>query len=187
MLDCKYPIYRFRASSRLHMTLIDMNGSSDRMYGSMGIALQEPSLEIRFQRSEKLKLYTEDVQLYQFLSKEIKICADRLRVTPNIALEIVSTIPAHIGLGSGTQWKLAILKLLNEIHQLGYDNDKLTHLSGRGGASGIGIYTLLYGGFIIDGGHQTNKKRRFFPVIFVNMAKCHHYCIFHSKMNTFSN
>lgn len=43
--------------------------------------------------------------------------------------------------------------------------------SGRGGTSGVGVNTVFAGGFVVDGGHGTNRKLRYGPSSTVRAAR----------------
>ena len=71
---------------------------------------------------------------------------------PAVRVELLETIPAHSGLGSGTQLGLALGVGL--AHLLGRDEDAraIARFLERGARSGIGLATFLTGGFLVDGG-----------------------------------
>ncbi len=65
---------------------------------------------------------------------------------------MATAIPAHAGLGSGTQLALSIGAALRRLHGLAPDPADDAALSGRGARSGIGIALFTQGGFVVDGG-----------------------------------
>ncbi len=68
------------------------------------------------------------------------------------ALEVAAGIPAHAGLGSGTQLALAIAAAVRHLHGLDQAPEIDAALLGRGLRSGIGIALFGQGGFVVDGG-----------------------------------
>ncbi|AEA47297.1 beta-ribofuranosylaminobenzene 5'-phosphate synthase [Archaeoglobus veneficus] len=150
---------RIRTPSRLHVTLIDLNGSLGRIDGGVGISVNEPFVEVIGRRSDEV-------------SVEGGINADRFR---NIALklekhfgfsatlEVKSDYRPHIGLGSGTQISLAVATIYATLAGKKMSVRELASLVGRGGTSGIGVAAFEYGGFIVDGGHSTKVKPSFLP------------------------
>lgn len=156
--------FRIRTPSRLHVTLIDMNGESGRLDGGIGITLSKPALEIEFRRSDHGLVRGRDGQVSIPLSQELARCADRLGVGSILEGRLVEEIPRHRGLGSGTQTHLALLAALDHAHGRGLAPAELIGLSARGGTSGIGTYAFFGGGFLVDGGHRRNgAKSGFLP------------------------
>jgi beta-RFAP synthase len=81
----------------------------------------------------------------------------RLGLTHHYELILRDAIPAHAGLGSGTQLALAVAAALRRLE--GYDLDvpgDAEHLQ-RASRSGIGAGLFVQGGLIVDGGHGTRK------------------------------
>ena len=66
--------------------------------------------------------------------------------------EISAAIPAHAGLGSGTQLALAIGTALIRLEGLDVTPRQLGELVERGARSAIGMAAFEQGGFIVDGG-----------------------------------
>ena len=75
-------------------------------------------------------------------------CARGARLTVHRA------IPAHSGLGSGTQLGLAVARALAELHGLPPDPPALARAVDRGRRSAIGTWTFALGGFIVEGGRR---------------------------------
>lgn len=75
-----------------------------------------------------------------------------LELNRSHALHVAAAIPAHAGLGSGTQLALSIGAALRRLHGLEPDPAADAELLGRGARSGIGIALFSQGGFVVDGG-----------------------------------
>jgi beta-RFAP synthase len=75
-----------------------------------------------------------------------------LAVRDHHAVEIEDAIPAHAGLGSGTQLALAVAMATRGLHGLPADLRGDAERLGRGARSGIGIGLFQTGGFVVDGG-----------------------------------
>ena len=73
---------------------------------------------------------------------------------PARSLNLVHSIPAHVGLGSGTQLGLAVGAALARLAGLQLSTDEIALAVGRGLHSGIGIATFQHGGFVLDGGRR---------------------------------
>src|SRR5262249_32949365 len=71
---------------------------------------------------------------------------------PSFALTVEEAIPAHAGLGSGTQLALAIGKAFALMENLPLTTTSIAGLLSRGARSGIGVGALHHGGLLLDGG-----------------------------------
>jgi beta-ribofuranosylaminobenzene 5'-phosphate synthase len=144
-----------RTCARLHLGLLDNNGEHGRLYGSIGLAVDQPSLVLRAEKSESLiieGMETERVSIYaqRFI--------DRYGVPAGACLNLLTGIPAHVGLGSGTQIALAVGTALARLAGLDLSTEEIALAGGRGVRSGIGIATFQHGGFVLDGGHRVLQK-----------------------------
>ncbi len=145
--------------SRLHFSLIDLNGELGRVDGGIGVALNEPSLKIEVSAVDKEVEEKEN-------PKEVVPVLERIRsrIEPglrgNYRVEILKKLPSHVGLGSRTQLSLSVAKSINVLENRNYDVVELAKLVGRGGTSGIGTAAFDKGGFILDGGHVFRKDER---------------------------
>jgi beta-ribofuranosylaminobenzene 5'-phosphate synthase len=139
--------FGLRAPSRLHVTLIDMNGESGRLDGGIGLALAKPALAIDF-------AYPGGGCI-----RELARCAERLGLRSQLEGTLREEIPHHKGLGSGTQMHLSLLAAVNHAHGCGLEAAQLIRLSLRGGTSGIGTHAFFGGGFLVDGGHRRGREK----------------------------
>jgi beta-RFAP synthase len=143
------------APARLHMGFIDLSGSLGRDFGSIGIGLNEIYTSISIQRADSLIIRGEGAE-------RAKICTQRLcsalNVSDALAIDILSVIPEHVGLGSGTQMALAIGMGLNHFYHLGLTVRDIARLTERGARSGIGIAVFEKGGLVVDGGRGENTS-----------------------------
>ena len=150
---------KISTNSRLHFSLLDMNGRLGRVDGGFGVSLQEP----RFVIECKVK----DGDFFEDLEDDVKEIIEKLRKNgigkQKYHIRILSKIPAHVGLGSKTQLSLAIAKCITKLDNLDFDTYTLAKLVGRGGTSGIGVAAFDAGGFILDGGHSKSLKKGFAP------------------------
>ncbi len=147
--------------SRLHFSLIDLNGKLGRIDGGFGLAITEPKFEIIAEPSTKI--HVESVA-YQERACTILTHLQKIYQFPGIKLKFISEIPTHSGFGSGTQLSLGIASAVNLLYDLELSVLELANAVGRGGTSGIGIAGFETGGFIIDGGHRyPEQKSSFLP------------------------
>lgn len=144
---------RVRAPARLHLGFLDMNGTLGRQFGSIGLAIDRPATRLTVKRSDTnaaagpesarvLKL----AQMYSMSGRG------------NYAIEVDEAIPAHAGLGSGTQLALAIGAAIARLEGRDLTAHELAGPGARGARSGIGLAAFNGGGFLIDGGRGARDR-----------------------------
>jgi beta-ribofuranosylaminobenzene 5'-phosphate synthase len=137
------------APARLHLGFLDPGGSLGRRFASMGLALADIGTRISIRTADIEQIEgPEGGRVEQYLG----MMRRHLRLTGNYAVKVEQTVPAHAGLGSGTQIALAVSAGLRVLHDLPPDLAGDAVRLGRGGRSGIGIGTFDRGGLILDGG-----------------------------------
>ncbi|MDX2192092.1 MAG: hypothetical protein NW201_01980 [Gemmatimonadales bacterium] len=139
------------APARLHLGVLDLGGRLGRRFGGIGAAIRQPSLRLVAEpaaavaaegpEAERLRQYAE-----RFLANMPGARPARLR--------LVRAIPAHAGLGSGTQLGLAVARAMATLAGLEADAPMLARAVGRGVRSAIGTHTFAGGGFILEGGRR---------------------------------
>jgi beta-ribofuranosylaminobenzene 5'-phosphate synthase len=142
-----------RTCARLHLGLLDNNGEHGRLYGSIGLAVNRPQLLLRAEQSGELVVEgLERERVTTYAQRFIQ----RYGAPSGARLNLVAGIPAHVGLGSGTQIALAVGAALARLAGLCLSTEEIALAAGRGMRSGIGIATFQHGGFVLDGGHRTS-------------------------------
>lgn len=137
------------APARLHLGFVDLNGSLGRRYGSIGLAVDEPRTDVALSRADTTSAHgPEQERVLGVLER----CREALGLKGNYRIEVQSAIPAHAGLGSGTQLALAIGLALMRLEGLSLTAQQIGDLAGRGARSAIGMAAFEGGGFIVDGG-----------------------------------
>lgn len=153
---------RIETPSRLHFGLIDLTGKLGRIDGSIGLTLEKPGFVLEARKAERVEAVGAGVH-----QQRVERLAKRLRARWEIGgvhLRYEETIPAHVGLGSGTQAALSVIHALAALYEVPLSAEEAAGLSGRGGASGIGLYAFEKGGFLVDGGHRfPSQKDDFLP------------------------
>jgi len=139
------------APARLHLGFLDMHGGLGRRYGSLGMALQAPVTRLTLTPAD-------DVLVSGPASDRARDVIDnllrRLQLPGGVHLSLHQAIPAHAGLGSGTQLLLAVATALLRLHGLQAPTVELAHFLARGRRSGIGTAVFEAGGLVIDGGRS---------------------------------
>lgn len=138
------------APARLHMGFLDLSGALGRNFGSIGVALNEPATRITILKSDQKQISHFRVQ------KVLTTFCETFDVSQNLTIEITEDIPAHVGLGSGTQMALAIGSGLNTLYDLQLSVREIAAVMDRGLRSGIGIGVFEQGGLVVDGGRGEN-------------------------------
>lgn len=131
------------------MGFIDLSGSLDRHFGSVGIALNDHSTKLSISASNQRIVTGPSAKR---ADKCLTLMCQALNVSDKLAVIIESAIPEHVGLGSGTQMSLAIGAALNAYYNLGLSVRDIATLMDRGLRSGIGIGVFEQGGLVVDGG-----------------------------------
>jgi beta-RFAP synthase len=138
-----------RAPARLHFGFLDLNGGLGRRFGSIGLALDGIGTGLVLRRASEMRITGADAERAQ---RYIATMQHTLGLGDAYDLEIEAAVPAHAGLGSGTQMALAIAAAVRRFHGLAYDEEGDAMRLGRGQRSGIGIAAFQVGGLVVDGG-----------------------------------
>lgn len=139
------------APSRLHMGLIDLRGEFGRRFGGIGAALEAPSLLIEARPSDRLSAEGEESERLLLFGRRF---LDRHGIEGGASLRTHRVIPAHSGLGSGTQLALATARALAALFERPLDVTGLAEATGRGRRSAIGTWAFEQGGFLLEGGRS---------------------------------
>ena len=146
-----------KSTARLHMGFFDLHGGLGRKFGSIGLSLATPTIELSAQMSSQL-------QVEGITSVEDKVASiaqqfiTKLNLIGSVRFNIRQHIPEHAGLGSGTQTALAVGAAISQLYKLNLSTAQIAELTGRGGRSGIGIAAFDYGGLLIDGGRAARTN-----------------------------
>ena len=144
---------RIKAPARLHLGFVDLHGGFGRRFGSIGVTLTEPCLELSARPAPALEVVGEEHDLARRVAERfLRLRQEAGEALPAARLQVHETIPAHHGFGSGTQLALAIAHAFARLHGLTLSNRELMRAMGRGRRSGIGLGAFECGGFICDGG-----------------------------------
>lgn len=154
-----------KTPSRLHIGLIDLNGSIGRVDGGLGLVISKPNFTVRVSKGENFYLDVPE-QYYEQALSAVNLINGHFKFDNNIKVKFDDIIPPHTGLGSGTQLALGIGYAICKLNEKPVAMSELIHLIGRGGTSGVGVTAFEKGGFILDGGHSfgcSSTKNCFAP------------------------
>ncbi|GAB3315451.1 GHMP kinase [Haloplanus rallus] len=138
------------AHARLHFGFCNLSLARERLYGSLGVALDRPSVTVTASPADAVDCDHPTVRKYA------ERAVDLLGVA-GADVTVESAFPRHVGLGSGTQFALATLVAVARAHDRHADVRACAPDLGRGGRSGVGVATFEDGGFVLDAGHPTAR------------------------------
>lgn len=139
------------APARLHMGFLDLDGGLGRRFGSLGFTLEHPGTRVTATPAADLQVSGVAAERAR---RYIQRAAEQLGIAPVGHFHIGETVPAHVGLGSGTQLALAVARCLCWLAGVEASDADLAQATGRGLRSGIGIAGFGQGGFLVDGGNR---------------------------------
>jgi beta-ribofuranosylaminobenzene 5'-phosphate synthase len=142
-------------AARLHLGFLDLNGGLGRRFGGIGLAIDQLNTRIVIRPAEHSDVSGPEsrrVQGYLHIMERL------LGHDAAHAVKVLQAVPAHAGLGSGTQLALAVASGVRRLHNLPLDIEEDALRLGRGARSGIGIGLFHRGGLVVDGGHGRQTK-----------------------------
>ena len=137
------------APARLHMGFVDLSGSLGRRFGSVGLTLEGIGVALTAQPARDTSASGPQADRAEEYARSLR---SQLDLPGGIRIDIQQAIPAHVGLGSGTQLGLAVGLALVRLHGLDLTARKVAALHERGQRSGIGVAAFESGGFLLDCG-----------------------------------
>lgn len=140
------------AAARLHLGFFDMNGELGRKFGGIGLAIDSPLTRLTLSRAEAGPDVRAEGPESDRATRLLGAARAALALQQRYALTIHEAIPAHAGLGSGTQLALAIAAALRRLEDLPDDPSVDAAMLARGARSGLGAGLFAHGGLIVDGG-----------------------------------
>jgi beta-ribofuranosylaminobenzene 5'-phosphate synthase len=142
------------APARLHFGILDLRGHLGRRFGGIGAAVPTPSVLLEATPENQLTAEGPDAgRAREFARRYL----DAAGISGGAHLRVVRTIPAHAGLGSGTQLALTVARALAELYGQPSEPLTLARLVGRGLRSAIGTWTFALGGFVLEGGRKAES------------------------------
>jgi beta-ribofuranosylaminobenzene 5'-phosphate synthase len=140
---------RVEAPARLHFGFLDLHGGLGRRFGSIGLAIDEPSLALTARRAAQLAVEGPEADRVRGYAEA---AAAHLGRAANLAIAVKRVIPAHAGFGSGTQLALAVAAAMARLTGEPFAADRFAASLDRGNRSGVGLRAFTEGGLIVDGG-----------------------------------
>ncbi|KXB04496.1 GHMP kinase [candidate division MSBL1 archaeon SCGC-AAA382A03] len=144
------------APGHLHAGNFDLSGDLGRLYGTVGFALEQPTLEIEAKRSGEILTKDKDAHLYaeRFIEKYD---------LPGAEIEVNRALPKYVGIGHHTTLALSIGKGLSRLHNLSLSMEEIAQTMKRGLITALGTYACKSGGFIVEGGFRIEEMEKMVP------------------------
>lgn len=140
-----------QAPARLHFGMLDLRGALGRKFGGIGAAAPSPSLRLEARPAPAL---TAEGPAADRALHFARLVLDHHGIERGAHIRVHAAIPAHSGLGSGTQLALAVARALAELYALPTDADALALATHRAKRSAIGTWIFAEGGFVLEGGRR---------------------------------
>ena len=155
MLYHKNQTVTVRSPARLHLGFVDLGGALGRKFISAGVAIDGFETKVKIQASKKFEAKGEG-------NKRVLEYAQTLYEKWNLdggcSVDVLSLIPQHAGLGSGTQLALCVGTGIARLWDINVETMELAEMLGRGARSGIGVSAFIQGGLIVDGGRGQHSR-----------------------------
>jgi len=137
------------APARVHLGFFDLSATIGRRFGSFGLALDAPATRVTVRRATSSSVEGFEAGRAR---RHLDTLIRALSLPGHYAVHVEEAIPAHAGLGSGTQLALAVAGALRSLEGLPLALREDAVRLGRGARSGIGIGLFESGGLVVDGG-----------------------------------
>ncbi|QEN86350.1 hypothetical protein FZC33_09320 [Labrys sp. KNU-23] len=140
---------RVTACARLHLGFLDLNGGLGRRFGSLGLAVSQPAVDLVVSDADRLIAEGEEAER---VLRYAEAAALHLNVEPRGHFRLRRSIIPHAGLGSGTQIALAVAAGLARLRGRPFRARDAAEALDRGNRSSAGLATFERGGLVLDGG-----------------------------------
>jgi beta-RFAP synthase len=143
------------AAARLHLGFLDLNGGLGRRFGSIGLAVDGFATEVSIRESRSFGAFGAERRRAAALALRF---AESFGLDTAMELTVARAIPAHAGLGSGTQLALSLASAIRSFAGLPIDVGADARLLDRAERSGVGAALFERGGFVVDAGRGQNTE-----------------------------
>ncbi len=143
-------------AGRLHFGVLDLRGALGRRFGGIGAAAPAPTALVSAAPSAELHADGEDAERALTYARRF---VQHHGLAAGARIHVHRALPAHAGLGSGTQLALAVARALAELHGLSTEVTELAAAVGRTRRSAIGTWTFAGGGLVLEGGRRVDDGR----------------------------
>lgn len=146
------------------MGLVDLAGVSARTFCGLGFSISGPPTIWRVEDAP-ITLLSGISHLDKFALNELNQTAEDLatRAKGGFSAHLECNPLQHVGFGTKTSLLLSLIAAIDRLKEMNLTDDQIKKLSGRGGASGVGINLFFTGGVVWDGGHPKQSTLQFTP------------------------
>ncbi|BAD86431.1 GHMP kinase [Thermococcus kodakarensis KOD1] len=147
---------RIKAPAHLHTGNPDLSGDMGRLYGTVGFAIETPSLEVEVRKSDRDR--SNDNDALKFLR--------RFRESydfPPVEVTVRRYIPKWVGIGFHTTLALTMGAAISKLYGLGLSLEDVALAMRRGLITALGFYAVKVGGFIYEGGFPVDRREKVVP------------------------
>jgi beta-RFAP synthase len=148
------------APSRLHFGLAAFGDSSVAQYGGVGAMIEFPQHRLVATRERRFSVSGSGwARVREFA---LRWWNHKGRAgEPQVKLSVEQSVPAHVGLGTGTQVAMSVAAALECLYgdaRRAREPAWLAAAVGRGKRSAIGTYGFCQGGFLVDAGKRPTES-----------------------------
>jgi beta-ribofuranosylaminobenzene 5'-phosphate synthase len=140
---------RVATAARLHLGFLDLHGGLGRKFGGLGLSIDGSKTRLVLTRAGEIGVEGPEAARAERL---LRSAIDAFAPGKRYRLQLAEAIPAHAGLGSGTQLALAVAVAVRRMEDVAGDAATDAAILERGARSGIGAGLFEMGGFVVDGG-----------------------------------
>jgi beta-ribofuranosylaminobenzene 5'-phosphate synthase len=142
-------------AARLHLGFLDLAGDLGRRFGSIGLAIDAFETRVELREAPSFEISGGERERGARIARRL---AESLGFDTRKRLTISNAIPAHAGLGSGTQLALAVAAAFRQSAGLPLDTREDARLLDRGARSGVGVALFERGGLAVDAGRGSTTE-----------------------------
>jgi beta-ribofuranosylaminobenzene 5'-phosphate synthase len=156
------------APARLHLGFVDPSATLGRRFGSLGLVIDGPQTQVEVSAADVDEVLASHDAAASEIARTtafVKQLQARTGRQQPLQLRLLQVLPAHAGLGSGTQLALAVGRAFARWHGLNVSSAQLALWLGRGLRSGVGVAGFDQGGLLLDGGPGTGAGGSVAPLL----------------------
>lgn len=144
------------AAARLHFGVLDLRGALGRRFGGIGASAPAPTMLVSTHLTDDgtVEADGEDAARARAAAR---IFLRHHGIARGARVRVHRALPAHVGLGSGTQLALSVARGLAELHGLDTTAPALARAVGLARHSAIGTMLFQGGGLVLEGGRREDR------------------------------
>jgi beta-RFAP synthase len=141
--------------SRLHFGLLRFEQPAGRSYGGLGMMLRSPRTVVEVAPAIEWSAAGPDADRALAIAQTVLTHIAAADKPPALHVCVAEAIPAHRGLGAGTQLGCAVAAAVRAVLDLAPGSaEQLAALAGRGVRSAVGSHGFIHGGLVWELGRR---------------------------------